>query len=130
MPRDEGRPAGAGTSRETTALGKRLAEARGQKGWSLRDAERKTGIHNAHIVQIETGKIDRPEPSLLYGFAEAYGLDFQELLRLAGHIRPGTNRQVASTALRAIGRLTPREQTDVFRQIARFEERRRPRGER
>jgi transcriptional regulator with XRE-family HTH domain len=34
------------------ALGETLAEARQTKGWSLRDVERMTGIHNAHLSQI------------------------------------------------------------------------------
>lgn len=38
-------------------LGELLAVARECKGWTLRDLERETGISNALLSQIETGKV-------------------------------------------------------------------------
>lgn len=38
-------------------LGEMLAIARECKGWTLRDLERETGISNALLSQIETGKV-------------------------------------------------------------------------
>ena len=40
------------------SLGKKLAAARAARNWSLREVERRTGIHNAHLSQIETGAIE------------------------------------------------------------------------
>jgi len=96
-----------------TALGGRLAQARAEKGWSLREAERRTGIHNAHLSQIETGAIERPAPNVLWALAEVYGLDLQELLRLAGHVEAAakaTPGSVVGAALRTMGDLTPEQQ--------------------
>ena len=69
-----------------TDLGDKLAAAREGKKWSLREVERRTGIHNAHLSQIETGTIERPAPNVLWALAEVYDLDLQDLLRLAGHV--------------------------------------------
>ncbi len=65
-------------------LGSRLAEARRQRGWSLREAERRSGVPNAHISQIETGAIRRPEAATLIRLADAYGLPPADLMAMAG----------------------------------------------
>lgn len=99
------------------SLGKKLADTRAEKGWSLREAERRTGIHNAHISQIETGAIAQPAPNILWQLAEAYGLDLAELMRLAGHVEAavkGTPGPVVGAALRALGDMSPGEQEQVL----------------
>jgi HTH-type transcriptional regulator, competence development regulator len=53
--------------------GPELRDARQSLGWSLRDAERVSGVPNAHISQIETGKIRRPGLPVLAKLAAAYG---------------------------------------------------------
>src|SRR6266568_4725424 len=89
-----------------TALGKKLAKARDDKKWTLREVERRTGIQNAHLSQIETGAIERPAPNVLWILAQIYDLDYHELLRAAGHVevaaraKPGA---VVGQALRTMG---------------------------
>lgn len=113
-----------------TALGKRLVEARRGLGWSLREVERRTGIHNAHLSQIEKGTIERPDAHVLWLLASVYELDPQELLRLAGHIQRAGSQSVShrelSAALRALGDLTTREQREVLRFMAEVRRRRDP----
>ena len=75
-----------------TDLGEKLAAAREGKKWSLREVERRTGIHNAHLSQIETGTIERPAPNVLWALAEVYDIDLQDLLRLAGHVEAAASR--------------------------------------
>lgn len=41
-------------------LGELIAVARECKGWTLRELERKSGVSNALISQIETGKVKDP----------------------------------------------------------------------
>lgn len=72
-------------SAETATLGPRLAEARRQRGWTLREAERRSGIPNAHISQIETGTIARPGVAVLIRLSAAYEIPLPSLLALAGH---------------------------------------------
>lgn len=100
-----------------TPLGDKLAEARKERGWSLRRVETDTGIRNAHLSQIETGTIERPEPNILWTLASAYGLDYAELLRLAGHV--GGGEKASRTPMSAVAwraeDLTPEEQEKVLR---------------
>jgi transcriptional regulator with XRE-family HTH domain len=101
-----------------TALGDMLAATRKEKHWSLREVERRTGIHNAHLSQIETGAIERPAPNMLWALAEVYGLDLQDLLRLAGHVQAAsaaTPGSVVGAALRTMGDLTDDEQRQVLK---------------
>ena len=97
-------------------LGKKLATERQARGWSLREVERRTGIHNAHLVQIEKGEIETPEPYMLYLLAGEYDIELEELLRLAGHAEAPKRSKDPSygAALRAIGDLTPKERRDAL----------------
>jgi transcriptional regulator with XRE-family HTH domain len=110
---------------EPPTLGSVLREARRGRGMSLRDVERRTGIGNAHLSQLETGTIARPEPALIWDLAVLYDLDFAELLELAGH---GSGPQAAgermTVALRALGELTAQEQSEVLQFMAELKRRR------
>src|SRR5688572_16973666 len=94
-------------------LGSVLRTARERRALSLRDVERRTGIRNAHLSQLETGTIAKPELALLWELAELYELDFTQLMRLAGHGAPedssGARRRRLTVALRALGELTADE---------------------
>jgi len=46
-------------------LGDELRSIRAGRGLTLRAVEQATGISNAYLSQLETGKIDRPKPELL-----------------------------------------------------------------
>jgi transcriptional regulator with XRE-family HTH domain len=89
-----------------TRLGELLKATREALGLSLREVERRTGIHNAHLSQIESGMIERPAPHILWTLASTYGIDYDELMRLAGHVgseAPSSSRPAAIAALRAYG---------------------------
>jgi len=55
-------------------IGELIAIARECKGWTLRDMERETGISNALISQIETGKIKDPGFSTVVKLCRALGV--------------------------------------------------------
>ena len=100
-----------------TALGQVVASSRQAKGWSLRRLESVSGIHNAHLSQIENGTIGKPEPSVLWAIAQALTLDYDELLRLAGHLITNggaRRRSLTGAALHALDELSPDEQTQVL----------------
>jgi transcriptional regulator with XRE-family HTH domain len=104
-----------------------LREARGRARMSLRDVERVTGIRSAHLSQLETGTIVKPEMALLWELGLLYELDFGQLLRLAGHTGPetqGERRQRMTVALRALGELTPAEQAEALEFMAGLKRRR------
>lgn len=58
-----------------------LAIARELKGWTLRDLERRTGISNALLSQIETGKIREPSWRNVVKIAAALGLKLDRLAK-------------------------------------------------
>jgi transcriptional regulator with XRE-family HTH domain len=62
-----------------------LRQAAGIK--SIRDAEDLSGVSNAYISQIETGKIKKPSPDILSKLAEAYKAPYETLMEMAGHIK-------------------------------------------
>jgi transcriptional regulator with XRE-family HTH domain len=116
---------------ETTGpdtLGGVLRAARGRAGLSLREVERRTGLSNAHLSQIETDTIGKPEMSILWELAALYGLDFGRLLALAGHAgegeTSGRTRRRMTVALRAMSELSPREQEEALRYMAELKARR------
>jgi HTH-type transcriptional regulator, competence development regulator len=115
-------------SAEPPPLAQVLREARDALGLSLREVERRTGIRNAHLSQIETGTIARPEMALLWDLSVTYGLDFARLLGLAGYEAAGEasvgERGRMTVALRALGRLTPDEQAEALRYMAELRRRR------
>jgi transcriptional regulator with XRE-family HTH domain len=107
-----------------TQLGQALLEGRSATGLSLREVQRRTGIHNAHVSQIEKGHIERPEVGLLFQLAELYDLDFGELIELSGHLadenRAGAQRAVTAAALRAVGGLAPGRQAEALSYLQRL----------
>ena len=98
--------------RTEDTLGGVLRAARTARGLSLRAVERRTGIRNAHLSQIETDTIAKPEMALLWELATLYELEFPRLLALAGHASGAAagDRQRMTVALRALSELSPGEQ--------------------
>lgn len=90
-----------------TNLGKRLKAARKAHGWSLREAERRSGVPNAHICQVETGAIKSPGTAILVRLSAAYEVPLAELLTLAGHVSFGE--------LDDEGRIADKEGHDMWR---------------
>jgi transcriptional regulator with XRE-family HTH domain len=103
-------------------LGDVLKKARLDRDLSLRAVERATGIHNAHLSQLENHTITKPEMAMLWELAALYELDYAELLSLAGYgdapAPSGRQRQRMSVAMRAMGELTPAEQDQALRYMA------------
>ena len=61
----------------TVQLGEMLALAREIKGCTLRELERQTGVSNALISQIETGKIKDPGFSIVVRLARGLGISVE-----------------------------------------------------
>ena len=113
--------------RRKETLGAALRAARAESGLSLRDVERRTGIRNAHLSQIETDTIAKPEMAILWELASLYGIDFARLLALAGHAggaSSSSQRRRMTVALRALGQLAPSDQDEALRFMAELKARR------
>jgi transcriptional regulator with XRE-family HTH domain len=80
---------------EPTALGRLLRTTRQRLGLKLRDVEEATGVSNAHVSQIESGRIREPSPQILLKLSEAYGVPYELLLEKAGYPLPTPARGAA-----------------------------------
>ncbi|MCC6791064.1 MAG: helix-turn-helix transcriptional regulator [Thermomicrobiales bacterium] len=71
--------------RSESEVGKQLTQARESLGWSLRQAERESGVSNSYISQIERGDVE-PSPDVLRRLGAAYGIPFEVLMEAAGYV--------------------------------------------
>lgn len=96
-----------------TALGSFLREARNKAGLSQRDVERETGISNAYLSQMESGKVKEPSPRILHTLSEAYDVEYADLLMAAGYPLPelGRRRRAAFRSSNRFGPMTTDEET-------------------
>lgn len=75
-------------------LGIALRNARLKAGLSLRGAEKKVGVSNAYLSQLETGKAENPSPTLLRKLANLYGIPADGLLIAAGYAPEKERRDI------------------------------------
>lgn len=97
-----------------------IKRARDDRKWGLREAARQTGLHNAHLFQIEKGIIARPDPNILFTLATVYDLDYDALLRLAGHIQPGQVPERPSPYGAVAWKVLSELDTDEQREVVEF----------
>jgi HTH-type transcriptional regulator, competence development regulator len=69
-----------------------LRQIRGVSGASLREVERKTGISNAYLSQLESGAATRPSPQVLHKLATFYSVPYESLMEAAGYLEPARDR--------------------------------------
>ncbi len=76
--------------REPFPFGDFSKKLRARKGVSLKKVEKATGISNAYLSQLETGKRKRlPTPTRLKALADYYNASIQQLLEKAGYYEEG-----------------------------------------
>jgi len=93
-------------------LGQAIKTARKSLGITLRELEEATGISNAYLSQIETGRIKGPSGKMLYRISQLLLLDFDSLMVMAGHI-DGPTKKNPLNALAKL-KLTEDEETELF----------------
>jgi HTH-type transcriptional regulator, competence development regulator len=95
-------------------LGPFLAATRKSQKLSLRDVESETGISNAYLSQLETGKIREPSPINLHKLSKMYVVSYPLLLGLAGYPVPGKETKLAESSIAArLGPVTKEEEEDL-----------------
>ena len=79
---------------QTNKLGPFIKKARQDVQMSLRDVEEATGkeVSNAYLSQLESGKITKPSPHILYALSTALGVAYETLMERAGYIMPASAR--------------------------------------
>lgn len=83
-----------------------IAVARECKGWTLRDLERESGVSNALISQIETGKVKDPGFTTVVRLVDALGVTLDRAataerakLEVLRQSREGSRRKLQTTIL-------------------------------
>jgi transcriptional regulator with XRE-family HTH domain len=110
---------------QTGGLGEEFRQVRVLHRLTLRQVEEVTGISNAYLSQLETGKIAQPSPNYLYKLAEVYWLPYDLLMEKAGYIarspqgdeqRPG--RTLSGTTLAFLDDVTEEEAAELAAYLA------------
>lgn len=87
-------------------LGQELTRLRKASGLTLRRVEAATGVSNAYLSQLETGKIKTPSPNTLYKLSQLFGGSYEYLMEKAGYPVPqAQNRPVPETISRLAARV-------------------------
>jgi transcriptional regulator with XRE-family HTH domain len=118
--------------KQTENLSKYLKTLRGANGLSLRDVEKKTGVSNALLSQLESGKVKQPSPITLYKIAEAYGVPYETLMQKTGYPVPQVykNKDIpsANAVFSRFGKLTLAEEESLLEYLSFLRSRKRRRG--
>ena len=98
-------------------LGEQLRHLRLTMGLSQRAVEEKTGISNAFLSQLESGKVKQPSPLALHKLSDLYGIEYDILMDLAGYPVPKTHR-TGDRVFGRLGKVTPDEENELERYLA------------
>lgn len=107
-------------STEPNMLGAFIKKARQDVSMSLRDVEEATNkeVSNGYLSQLESGKITKPSPHILYALSTALSVNYEALMQRAGYILPNAKRpdgvKHGRAATFAIDNLTPAEETQLL----------------
>jgi HTH-type transcriptional regulator, competence development regulator len=94
-------------------FGSYIKEVRDSKGLSLNQVALYSDISAAQLSRIENGKRGVPKPSTIKKIAEALKLDYQELMRIAGHI-PSDDEKLLNQDL------TDKDEKDIAKRLEEF----------
>jgi transcriptional regulator with XRE-family HTH domain len=68
------------------SLGKALHTARKLRGLSLARAAKPADISPAYLDKLEQDKVHAPSPHILHQLADVLGVNYDDLMRLAGYV--------------------------------------------
>lgn len=72
------------------SLGAYIRKARQDTGMTLREVEEATNkeVSNGYLSQLESGKISKPSPHVLFALSTVLRTDYEMLMKRAGYILP------------------------------------------
>lgn len=82
-----------------------LRSIRAASGATLRQVEKKTGISNAYLSQLENGSGGKPSPHILQKLAVFYGVPYEALMEAAGYLQPSSKAPHKVESKRSLGAL-------------------------
>lgn len=115
---------GIDPSSRPTNLGQIIKKARTDLKLSQREVEDATGkeVSNAYLSQLESGKITKPSPHILYALSTALAVPYETLMERAGYIVPTPERQEGvkhgRAATFAVDNLTAEEESALLDYLA------------
>jgi HTH-type transcriptional regulator, competence development regulator len=115
-------------------LGAYLKSVRTGLNMSLRDVERATdkNVSNAYLSQLETGKIGKPSPHILYSLASIYQISYEKLMERAGYISPTSHSTSTGKhgrlATYSIDHLTAEEEKELLDYLSYYRAKKKHRG--
>lgn len=119
--RERGAPS---ESAQPNTLGAFIKKARQDVSMSLRDVEEATNkeVSNGYLSQLESGKIAKPSPHILYAVANALSVNYEALMQRAGYILPNARRaegvKHGRVATFAIDNLTAEEESQLLEYLS------------
>ena len=93
---------GVVSEKKAKELGTTLKAVRDMLGKSLKAVADPAEISVAYLVKLEKGEVATPSPHKLHRLAETLGIEYLELMRLAGYVIPepeGTRINALAQAL-------------------------------
>jgi HTH-type transcriptional regulator, competence development regulator len=85
----------------STELADALRAARAMKGLSLKSVADPAEISATYLQKLERAEVQDPSPHVLHRLSEQLGLDYGDVMRMAGYVVPSARRR--TTAARASG---------------------------
>jgi transcriptional regulator with XRE-family HTH domain len=73
---------------DSSELARTLLGTRTMKGLSLRAIAEPAGISPTYLQKLERGDVQDPSPNILYRLSEQLGLDYSDLMGMAGYVVP------------------------------------------
>jgi len=105
--------------RRIPSLGEYLKRARESSQLTLREVEKQTGVSNAYISQLESGKVAQPSPNILHKLCTLYGASYAEAFQLSGYPSPRVARPSNGNApLQRLGQVTNQEAEELEKYLA------------
>jgi HTH-type transcriptional regulator, competence development regulator len=107
-------------SKQPSLLGAFIRKARQDVSMTLRDVEAATNneVSNGYLSQLESGRIAKPSPHILYAISKVLGVNYEALMERAGYILPFAHRRGGaireSGAKFCIDNLTADEETQLL----------------
>lgn len=100
-------------------LGGFLRGSREQRALTLRAVEKATGVSNAYLSQLESGKIRQPSPLVLHKLAQLYEMPYALLLEKAGYPAPASESAAGHPVVvdSRLGPISSDEETELRRYL-------------
>lgn len=93
---------GVMTEKDAKDLGTTLKAVRDMLDKSLKAIADQADISAAYLVKLEKGEVAAPSPHVLHRLSEALGVEYLELMRLAGYVVPEPEGSRANALLQAL----------------------------